>query len=124
MRIIIAIALFSQWSGNGLPSYYLNKILDQIGITDSTIQLLINGILAIWNLFWALLASSLVNKLGRRLLFLTSAIGMLVFWTAQTVSYAEFAIHGRPESAHALIACMFIFYAFYEYVSAFFVFVK
>ncbi|EEB89700.1 hypothetical protein MPER_12172, partial [Moniliophthora perniciosa FA553] len=34
MRIIIAIAFFSQWSGNGLPSYFLNRVLDRIGITD------------------------------------------------------------------------------------------
>jgi len=38
MRIIIAIAFFSQWSGNGLASYYLNKILDEIGITDTDTQ--------------------------------------------------------------------------------------
>lgn len=38
MRIIIAIAFFSQWSGNGLVSYYLNKVFDVIGITDPTIQ--------------------------------------------------------------------------------------
>ena len=43
IRIIIAIAFFSQWSGNGLVSYYLNKVFDAIGITDPTIQLLING---------------------------------------------------------------------------------
>ncbi|KAL0576106.1 hypothetical protein V5O48_005880 [Marasmius crinis-equi] len=114
LRIIVAIAFFSQWSGNGLPSYYLNRILDQIGIKDPTIQLLINGLLAIWNLFWALLASALVDKLGRRLLFLTSAAGMFVFWLAQTVSYAQFTMHGKPEAAHAMIACMFIFYSFYD----------
>lgn len=38
MRIIIAIAFFSQWSGNGIGSYYLNKILTDIGITDPTTQ--------------------------------------------------------------------------------------
>ena len=68
MRIIIALAFFSQWSGNGLVSYYLNKVFDTIGITDPTIQLLINGILQIWNLAWALLASSLCDKAGRRVL--------------------------------------------------------
>ena len=30
MRIIIALAFFSQWSGNGLVSYYLNKVFDDI----------------------------------------------------------------------------------------------
>ena len=43
MRIIIALALFSQWSGNGLVSYYLNKVFDTIGITSTTTQLLITG---------------------------------------------------------------------------------
>jgi hypothetical protein len=45
MRIIIAIAFFSQWSGNGLVSYYLNKVLNGIGIKDTETQTLINGIL-------------------------------------------------------------------------------
>lgn len=34
--IIICVGLFSQWSGNGLVSYYLNKIMGSIGITDPT----------------------------------------------------------------------------------------
>ena len=38
MRIIVAIAFFSQWSGNGLASYYLNVILDDIGVTDPDTQ--------------------------------------------------------------------------------------
>ena len=48
LRILIAIAFFSGWSGNGLVSNYLNKVFDTIGITDPTTQLLINGILQIW----------------------------------------------------------------------------
>ena len=43
MIIIIAIAFFSQWSGNGLVSYYLNQVFKTIGITNTTIQLMITG---------------------------------------------------------------------------------
>ena len=114
MRIIVAIAFFSQWSGNGLVSYYLNKVFDSIGITDPTIQLLINGILQIWNLCVAVTASFLCDRLGRRLLFMTSTIGMLVSFTMQTVCSAVFAQQGTPAAAHAVIAFIFIFYAFYE----------
>jgi MFS family permease len=114
MRIIIALGFFSQWSGNGLVSYYLNKVFDSIGITDPTIQLLINGILQIWNLFWAIFASTLVDKLGRRFLFLTSAAGMLVFFTLQTVCSAQFALHQTQAAAHAVIAFIFLFYAAYD----------
>lgn len=43
MLIIIALAFFSQWSGNGLVSYYLNQVFKTIGITNTTIQLLITA---------------------------------------------------------------------------------
>jgi MFS family permease len=117
LRIILALAFFSQWSGNGLVSYYLNRVFDAIGITDPTIQLLINGILQIWNLFWALGASFLVDKIGRRVLFMTSVSGMLIFFVLQTVCSALFALHNDSNAAHAVIAFIFLFYASYEYVN-------
>ena len=114
--IIIAIAWFSQWSGNGLVSYYLNKVFNTIGITDTDIQLLITGILAIWNLCWAVFASFQVDRWGRRFLFLTSAAGMTLFFTLQTICSAQYALHGSQSAAHAVIAFIFLFYAFYECV--------
>lgn len=57
MRVIIAIAFFSQWSGNGLVSYYLTKVLNGIGITGQGEQLLINGILQIYNYATAIVVS-------------------------------------------------------------------
>ncbi|KXN89357.1 Lactose permease [Leucoagaricus sp. SymC.cos] len=114
LRIIIAIAFFSQWSGNGLVSYYLNRVFDTIGITDPTIQLLINGILQIWNLIWALCASFLVDRIGRRILFMTSVVGMLIFFVLQTVCSALFAQRNDTNAAHAVIAFIFLFYASYD----------
>lgn len=123
LRIIVAIAFFSQWSGNGLVSYYLNKVFDAIGITDPTIQLLINGILQIWNLGVAIVASFLVDRVGRRILFITSCCGMLLFFTLQTICSALFAEHGSQGAAHAVIAFIFLYYAAYEYVNCTFTFV-
>ncbi|KAG1736137.1 hexose transporter [Suillus paluster] len=114
MRIIVALAFFSQWSGNGLVSYYLNKVFDQIGITGSSTQLLINGILQIWNLAWAVFAATMVNKLGRRFLFLLSASLMTLFYMAQAICFAEYAEHGRAAAGHAVIAFIFLFYAAYD----------
>jgi len=114
MRIIIALAFFSQWSGNGLVSYYLNAVFDTIGITSTDIQTLINGILQIWNFAVALYAGSLCEKAGRRKLFLISNVGMLIFFTMQTVTSAEYAIHGTSSAAHAVIAFIFLYYASYD----------
>lgn len=114
MRIIVALAFFSQWSGNGLVSYYLTKVFNEIGITGSGTQLLINGILQIWNLGWAVFAAFMVNKLGRRFLFLLSASLMTLFYMAQAICFAEYAEHGHPAAGHAVIAFIFLFYAAYD----------
>lgn len=131
LLIIVAIAWFSQWSGNGLVSYYLNKVFDTIGITSSTIQLLITAyeifmhsnkryfnilcrILAVWNLLFAITASFLVDRVGRRGLFLTATGGSLVFFVMQTVCSAQYAMHAKPAAAHAVIAFIFLYYAAYE----------
>jgi MFS family permease len=114
MRIIVALAFFSQWSGNGLVSYYLTKVFVQIGITNSSTQLLINGILQIWNFGWAVFAAFMVNKLGRRFLFLLSASLMTLFYMAQAICFAEYAEHGHPAAGHAVIAFIFLFYAAYD----------
>ncbi|KAJ8514113.1 hypothetical protein ONZ45_g8281 [Pleurotus djamor] len=118
MRLVVALAFFSQWSGNGLVSYYLNKVFNGIGIHDATTQLLINGMLQIWNLFFALLGVSLCDRLGRRPLFLISTSGMFAFFLIQTVCSGRFAItanHGQGDdaAAHAVIAFIFLFYAAY-----------
>ena len=114
LTIIVALAWFSQWSGNGLVSYYLNKVFETIGITDPTIQLLINGILQIWNLAWAVSAAMLVERIGRRILFITSCVGMLLFFILQTVCSARYAITQSTSAAHAVIAFIFLFYASYD----------
>lgn len=37
--VIISLGLFSQWSGNGLVSYFSKEIYDTIGVTNNTDQL-------------------------------------------------------------------------------------
>ena len=114
LTIIVALAWFSQWSGNGLVSYYLNQVFDTIGITDPTTQLLINGVLQIWNLAWAVTAATLVERIGRRILFISSCTGMLLFFVLQTVCSARYAITQSHSAAHAVIAFIFLFYASYD----------
>ncbi|KAJ7659223.1 general substrate transporter [Mycena polygramma] len=110
VRIIVAVAFFSQWSGNGLVSFYLNKVLTAMGIIDPTTQLLINGILMVWNLAWALFASSMAERLGRRFLFLTSTSLMTLFLSLQTICFARFRITGNQGAAHAALGFIFMFY--------------
>jgi MFS family permease len=70
--ISISLGIFAQWAGNGVVSYYLSIILNSVGITSVDDQTLISACLQIWNLIWAVTAALLVERLGRRLLFMTS----------------------------------------------------
>lgn len=81
--IILAVGFFSQWSGNGLTSYYLNIVLESIGYKDEETKTLINGILQIWGLVTSLCFALVVNKFGRRAMFLTSTGAMLVVYISK-----------------------------------------
>lgn len=125
-RVIIALAFFSQWSGNGIVSYYLNIVLRGIGIIDPFDQLLFNGCLQIYNLITALTGALVVERAGRRLLFLLSTGGMCasyVVWTCLSASYQQSAtefnaagdpINGRTSLGHGVAAVIFIYYGFYN----------
>lgn len=53
MRIVFALGFFSQWSGNGLVSYYLDQVLENVGVAVASTRSLINGGIQIWCLFVA-----------------------------------------------------------------------
>ncbi|KAK7684811.1 hypothetical protein QCA50_012054 [Cerrena zonata] len=60
-----------QLAGNGLVSYYLNKVLNSIGITGETEQLIINACLMTYNFVCSAVICSLLNLFKRRTLFIT-----------------------------------------------------
>ncbi|THH04380.1 hypothetical protein EW145_g5564 [Phellinidium pouzarii] len=115
LRIIIAIAFFSQWSGNGLISYYLNQIFKTIGITNTVEQLLINGFLNLWSLILAVLGGLFCDKIGRRPIFIYSTAGMLVCFILLTVCSSQYAIHGNKSSGDAVVAFIFLFSSAYAF---------
>jgi Sugar (and other) transporter len=80
LLILVTLGLFSQWSGNGIISYYLTKFFDKVGITSQREQLQINGGLGIWGWIVAVCSSLVIDKFGRRKMFLTSTFLMLLVY--------------------------------------------
>jgi len=109
MRIIIAIAFFSQWSGNGLLSYYLSKVLNFVKITKPQDQLMISGFLNIFNLLCAVLAALLCDKVGRRKLFLASNASMLFFWALLTIMLAVYSRDHSQAAGYAFVVLIFLY---------------
>ncbi|KAG2048457.1 hypothetical protein BDR06DRAFT_991507 [Suillus hirtellus] len=114
MFTIIWIAVFSQWSGNGLVSYYFNTVLDRLGITQTRTKAAINGGLQIFNLASALVGVMIVDKVGRRKTFLISNIGMLTAFAMWTVTTALFCESGDVAAGRATVPLIFIYFFFYD----------
>ncbi|KAH8672878.1 hypothetical protein BGZ60DRAFT_504807 [Tricladium varicosporioides] len=114
--ILLVVGFFSQWSGNGLISYYLTLILDSIGYTSEGTQTLINAVLAIWSLIsTGFVAFFIVDRFPRRTLFLVSTAGMLisfVIWTALQSTYEkQMSANGtqNPNLAKGVLACIILY---------------
>jgi Sugar (and other) transporter len=80
LLILVTLGFYSQWSGNAIISYYLTKVLDQVGITNEKEQLEINGGLGIWGWLIAVGSSLVIERFGRRKMFLLSTFFMMVVY--------------------------------------------
>ncbi|KAG1855317.1 general substrate transporter [Suillus subalutaceus] len=124
MFTVIWIAVFSQWSGNGLVSYYISTVLDGVGINQTKTKAAINGGLQIFNLASALVGMMMVDKLGRRKIFLISNIGMLIAFSMWTVTTALFSQHvqhlactlvqANDQVRAATVPLIFLYFFFYD----------
>lgn len=114
LAILIMVGFFSQWVGNGIISYYLVQILESVGITSEGQQQGFNGGLQIWNWLLAVGASLSCEKLGRRKLWLTSAIGMFFSFIIIMACSAAYADLGKHSAGPAVLAFLFIYFGFYD----------
>jgi MFS family permease len=113
--IAVIVGWFSQWNGVGVVSYYLTLVLDTIGITEVKDQTLINGLLQIFNWIVAIsLGALMVDRLGRRMLFLVSTIGMLFSYIAWTALTAQFVQTRDTALGRAVVGMIFVYYLFYD----------
>lgn len=109
----VFVPFIAQWSGNGIITFYLSLVLDAIGITDSFHQTLINGILQIFNLFAAVFGAMLVDRLGRRTLWMWSLIGMLISYILFTACSA--VNHTTGSRVSGILVMVFIVIYFFHY---------
>ncbi|KAL5335119.1 putative MFS hexose transporter [Aspergillus crustosus] len=83
-------AVASQTIGGGFTASYLPLILDQIGMTTERDKTLINACLNIFNWVVAFLSAFVIPRVGRRSIFLVSAVGVNVTFLIWTVLSARY----------------------------------
>lgn len=74
--IAVIVGCGTQLNGVLLINYYLSLVLNTIGITSTREQTVINGGLQTWKWISSIFGALLVDRLGRRSLYLTSTFGM------------------------------------------------
>lgn len=114
--LTLFIPVMMQFSGNGLVSYYLTKVLISIGITLETMQLKINGCLMIYNLVICIALGGVVSRFKRRTMFLVSVSGMVityVVWTALSAINQQKDFKDKSY-ANGVLAMIFLYYLAYN----------
>jgi sugar porter (SP) family MFS transporter len=114
--LVMFTATIMQLSGNGLVSYYLNKVLNSIGITSTSKQLLINLCLMLFNLVVSFVVCCVSGFFRRRTLFITCVLGMLVCYIIWTALSAVNQQRGFKDKglANGVLAMIFLYYLAYD----------
>lgn len=112
--IVCLVACSVNICGNGVVSYYLVAVLRQVGITSSPAQAGINGAMSVCNFLSSIVGASLVERFGRRPLFLTALSGMLASFAIITGLSGGYATHHQSAVGTALVPFIFIFMMFYS----------
>uniref|UniRef100_A0A8H7NCP1 Major facilitator superfamily (MFS) profile domain-containing protein n=1 Tax=Bionectria ochroleuca TaxID=29856 RepID=A0A8H7NCP1_BIOOC len=112
--ILISIGFFSQWSGNAIISNYTNLLYEGVGIKSSTTKLGLSAGTTSIALIISVSMALLVDKIGRRPIFILATAGMFltfVFWTLSSALYEE---RRAPGANHAMIFFIWLFNIFYS----------
>ncbi|KAF9535147.1 hexose transporter [Crepidotus variabilis] len=93
-RVLIGsfLGLATQWSGNGLISYFMAPILETIGIHDNYRKNEINLIYSCWGFINATILALTVSRFNRRTAYLACTGSLLLVYTGLTVASARYQI--------------------------------
>jgi MFS family permease len=98
-----------------LDRYYFGSMLSSAGVTDPTTQLQVNVILSAWQLVVAVSGAILSDRIGRRLLCLSSLGMCSVFFYMLGGLTAKYGHSDNESGIYGTIACIFLFVGGYAF---------
>ncbi|OIW34702.1 general substrate transporter [Coniochaeta ligniaria NRRL 30616] len=114
LAVLLSLGVFSQWSGNAIISNYVSKLYDTAGVTDPNKKLGLSGGQTGLALVVSVTMAMLVDRVGRRPMFLAATGGMFatfVLWTLTAGLYEE---RNAPGSNYAMIFFIWVFNIMYS----------
>jgi len=115
LAILISLGIISQYSGNALFSNYTDLIYTGAGITSSGQKLGLNVGNTALSLLVSITSATLIDRAGRRRLFLFGTTGMVVMFVLWTITSAIYENSGSKNKAagYVQIPIIWIFGVFY-----------
>ncbi|EAT91578.2 hypothetical protein SNOG_00083 [Parastagonospora nodorum SN15] len=113
--LVISMAFFGQWSGNGPVSYYFPTILRGAGITDRSTRLLYNGMQNVVSFAGAIFGAFYTDSWGRRpQLLVSTACLVVIIAIKDAMGQYIYDANKTPQiksnaQARAVIAFVFLF---------------
>jgi sugar porter (SP) family MFS transporter len=105
----VLLAMFNQLSGINAILYYAPRIFEMAGFSHSASYLqpvFIGGA----NLLFTFLAMTIIDKVGRKTLLITGAIGMIIF-----LGLTAYSFHSTGSANHYVIVYLIGFIAFFGF---------
>ncbi|KAF7913665.1 uncharacterized protein EAF01_000071 [Botrytis porri] len=109
MFIMIFFGICKQWSGNGVVSYYLHTMLDDVGITTTFQQTLITATSQMFSFACSVGFAFLPARVGRRPLLLWSMGLMWLVFTIITILTGVFTRTGSKSASYASVAFIYLY---------------
>jgi sugar porter (SP) family MFS transporter len=117
LLLLVAMGVISQYSGNAIISNYSGLLYKSMGIASENQRIPLNGGQTLLSLIVSLVAATLVDRVGRRPLFLISLTGMCAMFLAWTITSSQFEASGETDvkgSGYIQVAWIWLFGVFYS----------
>lgn len=108
LALCIAFSWFGQFSGNNIASYYLPLLVENVGITNTNTQLLLNAIYAIAGWIFASSGARFHDVFGRRKMLMGSTFGMAICLAIVAGTAAGY-VHDPSNKAMSSASIAFIY---------------
>ena len=114
LAILISLGIISQYSGNALFSNYMGRIYTSMGIVSQNKSIPLNAGQTMLSLIVSVGCAFLVDRVGRRPLFLAATTGMVLMFMAWTITSSQFEKTGNIKtSGYPQIVFVWMFNVFY-----------
>lgn len=116
LAILVSLGVISQYSGNALFSSYMNAVYGGAGIAGQGQKLALSTGKTLLDLVVTVWAALMVDRWGRRPLFLVSTGGMAAAFAAWTAAGVVYEGSGEADRAagYAQLAFIWVFGVFYD----------